>query len=117
MIRVDKKLKSDRSLSISYLRHPIPDLGIADYVRFKYGVDNPGANWSLTEFKPTQSYTNSYRITARFLYWLETHGHKGLVKKLDANLRAHTFTPEIWKTETGKSLDELWATYAENPVV
>lgn len=91
--------------------------GIADYVRFKFGVDNPGANWSLTEFKPTQSYTNSYRITARFLEWLETHGHEGIVKKLDANLRAHTYTPEIWETETGKSLDELWTTYAENPAL
>ncbi|MEO6914861.1 MAG: basic secretory protein-like protein [Chitinophagaceae bacterium] len=91
--------------------------GIADYVRFKYGVNNPGANWSLTEFKPTQNYNNSYRITARFLHWMETHGNKGLVKKLDANLRAHTFTPEIWKSETGKTLDELWSAYAENPAI
>ena len=91
--------------------------GIADYVRFKYGVDNPGANWSLTPFKETQSYTNSYRITARFLEWLETHGNKGLVRKLDASLRSHTFTPEIWKTETGKTLDELWSGYSANPAL
>lgn len=91
--------------------------GIADYVRYKFGVDNPGAGWTLTEFKPTQSYTNSYRITARFLAWLENHGSKGLVKKLDANLRAHTYTAEIWQKETGKTLDEQWKAYSENPAL
>lgn len=70
--------------------------GIADYVRFKYGVDNPGAKWTLPDFKDTQSYKNSYRITARFLHWLETtNGNKGIVTKLD----------------------ELWAAYAANPKV
>ncbi|TDQ07023.1 basic secretory protein-like protein [Pedobacter metabolipauper] len=91
--------------------------GIADYVRYKFGVDNPGAKWALPEYKDTQSYTNSYRITARFLAWLESHGNKGLVKKLDANLRAHTFTAELWKKETGKTLDELWVAYSANPAL
>jgi hypothetical protein len=91
--------------------------GIADYVRYKFGVDNPGAGWTLPEFKKTQSYTNSYRITARFLAWLESHGNKGLVRKLDASLRAQTFTDKIWKKETGKTLDEQWKAYAENPAL
>ena len=91
--------------------------GIADYVRYKFGVDNAGAGWTLPEYKSTQSYTNSYRITARFLAWLENHGNKGLVKKLDAALRGRKYSEEIWKTETGKTLDELWKAYSENPVL
>jgi hypothetical protein len=91
--------------------------GIADFVRYKFGVDNPGAGWRLPEFKDTQKYTDSYRITARFLAWLENHGNKGLVKKLDASLRGGTFTNNTWKNETGKTLDELWKDYSTNPAL
>ena len=91
--------------------------GIADYARYKFGVDNEGAKWALPAFKATQSYENSYRITARFLVWIEKNIKPGLVKNLDAQLRSHTFTNESWKQETGKTLDELWAAYAANPVV
>lgn len=86
--------------------------GIADYVRYKYGVDNAGAKWSLTPFKPDQSYKNAYRITGRFLNWLEQNGHAGIVVKLDSAMRAHTYKDTIWKDLTGKSVDELWAIYA-----
>jgi len=91
--------------------------GIADYVRYKFGVDNAGAGWTLPEFKSTHSYKNSYRITARFLAWLENHDNKGIVKKLDSSLRDHTYTNEIWQKETGKSLDDLWKAYSENPAL
>jgi len=91
--------------------------GIADFVRYKFGVDNPGAGWTLPEYKNTHKYTDSYRITARFFAWLENHGNKGLVKKLDASLRGRTYTEAIWQTETGKTLDELWKAYSENPVL
>jgi hypothetical protein len=91
--------------------------GIADYVRYKFGVNNPGANWALPAFRSQQSYTNSYRVTARFLEWLEKRGNKGIVKKLDADMRAHTYTAEVWKEETGQSLDELWKAYAANPAL
>jgi hypothetical protein len=86
--------------------------GIADYVRFKYGVDNAGAKWTLPAFKPEQSYKNAYRITARFLNWLETNGNPGIVVKLDKAMRDHTYKANIWETLTGKSIDELWTTYA-----
>ncbi|WP_432326268.1 basic secretory protein-like protein [Mucilaginibacter sp. P25] len=45
--------------------------GIADYARFKFGVDNAGAKWALPAFKSTQNYDNAYRVTARFLVWAE----------------------------------------------
>lgn len=89
--------------------------GIADYARFKYGVNNKKADWSLTEFSPEQNYENSYRIAARFLYWLIQNYDKNIVHKLDTAMRDNTFSPELWKEYTGKSLDELWDQYSKNP--
>lgn len=89
--------------------------GIADYVRYKYGVDNAGAKWTLTAFKPEHSYKNAYRITARFLNWLELNGNKGIVVKLDSAMRSHTYKDTLWKDLTGKTIDELWTVYAANP--
>ncbi len=91
--------------------------GIADYARNKYGVDNAGAHWALPEFKATQNYDNAYRVTARFLVWVEKNYKKDLVKTFDKQLRDHTFTDDNWKKETGKTVDELWTAYAVNPAI
>jgi len=89
--------------------------GIADFVRYKYGLDNEKAGWSLTEFSDKQSYTNSYRITARFLEWVSQNYDKQIVYRLDKNLRAQTYTPELWKAYTGLDIDQLWMKYSKNP--
>ena len=91
--------------------------GIADYVRFKYGVDNQSAGWSLPDYKPENSYKNSYRITARFLYWLTKKYDKNIVQKLDKNMRNKTYSEDLWNQYTGKSLDALWAEYSESPQI
>jgi hypothetical protein len=91
--------------------------GIADYVRFTLGVDNKGASWELPEYEASQSYTDAYRVTARFLVWAEKHYGKGLVKQLDASLRSDTYKPELWVKISGKTLDDLWKEYAGNPVI
>ncbi|MGN6394334.1 MAG: basic secretory protein-like protein [Mucilaginibacter sp.] len=91
--------------------------GIADYARNKFGVNNTAAKWSLPEFKPTQNYDNAYRVTARFLYWLEEKKKPGIVKELDSQLRKHTYTDNAWKQLTGKTVDELWKEYAANPAI
>jgi predicted alpha-1,2-mannosidase len=88
--------------------------GIADYVRYKFGLDNKGAGWSLPEFSKDHSYTKSYRITARFLAWVENQ-HPGVVQKLDSSLRDRLYSSDSWKEITGKTIDELWERYAENP--
>ncbi|WP_233268787.1 basic secretory family protein [Mucilaginibacter lacusdianchii] len=88
--------------------------GTADYIRFKFGVDNKGAGWKLPYFKPSQNYDNAYRITARFLVWIEKNIKPDFVKSFDAQLRSHTFTDESWKNATGKTVDELWAAYSAN---
>ncbi|WP_129717920.1 basic secretory protein-like protein [Pedobacter sp. SYP-B3415] len=91
--------------------------GIADYVRWKFGVDNAAANWKLPELKPEHSYKNSYRITARFLAWIESKVKKGTVQRLDAALRDHSYTAALWKEQTGSHLDELWTNYVKNPQI
>jgi hypothetical protein len=91
--------------------------GIADYARFKFGVDNAGAKWALPELKPEHHYQNSYRITARFFNWIETKVKAGTVTAVDASLRDHSYTPAIWTTLTGKDLDTLWADYVKNPQI
>lgn len=91
--------------------------GIADYVRYQYGIDNAGSKWSLPDYNPKQNYTNSYRITGRFFLWIEKNVKAGTIKKMDAELRAHTYNDATWKELTGKTLDELWADYAANPLI
>lgn len=89
--------------------------GIADYARYKFGVDNAGAKWTLPALKPEHSYKNSYRITARFFAWIEKKVKSGTIKAVDASLRDHTYTAAIWPKLTGKDLDALWADYVKNP--
>ncbi|GGI21945.1 basic secretory protein-like protein [Pedobacter mendelii] len=91
--------------------------GIADYVRSKFGIDNPGAKWTMPDLKPEHSYKNSYRITARFFTWIEKNVKSGTIKAVDASLRDHTYTSAIWTNLTGKDLDGLWADYVKNPQI
>jgi len=91
--------------------------GIADYARYKFGINNAAAKWALPDYKPTQNYDNAYRVTARFLLWMEEKVKPGIVKELDSRLRKHTFTDDTWKQLTGKTVDELWKTYSANPAI
>ncbi|MGI4886549.1 MAG: basic secretory protein-like protein [Janthinobacterium lividum] len=91
--------------------------GIADYARYAYGVNNVQGHWALPDYQAGQQYTNSYRVVARFLVWLEQHGHPALVTKLDAAARSRTYSAALWQQQTGHTLDELWARYAAAPAV
>jgi hypothetical protein len=91
--------------------------GIADYVRYKFGVDNTGGGWSLPPYRPRQHYTDSYRVMARFLTWLEKHTRSSIVADLDSCMRNKTYTPDTWKKLTGKTVDEWWQAYSKNPVI
>jgi len=91
--------------------------GIADYVRYVYGVNNDAGKWSLPKFDAKHHYTNAYRVTARFLVWAEKNTTKKLVNKLDYAMRTKTYKPELWKELTGKTLDELWDEYTKNPTI
>lgn len=91
--------------------------GIADYVRHVYGVDNAAGGWALPPFSPDQSLQDGYRGAARFLLWLEAHGHAGIVRTLDSRLRAGTYSESDWRDITGRGLPELWAAYAADPAL
>jgi hypothetical protein len=91
--------------------------GIADYVRYVYGVNNKGGSWTLPDYRPAQSYKNAYRITARFLLWVEKNKNKKIVDEMDNAMRQGTYTPELWQKLTGKTVDELWSEYGENPAL
>lgn len=91
--------------------------GIADYIRFKYGIDNGGAGWKLPEYSDRQKYSDGYRVTARFLAWIEARVKKGAVKALNTALRNHTYTADSWKEITGKPVADLWLEYAKDPAL
>lgn len=77
--------------------------GIADYIRFfKY---EPG---KIGEFNPARArYNSSYRISARFLDYVSQKYDKELVAKLNRVMREGKYREEIWKTITGKTVQEL----------
>lgn len=89
--------------------------GLADYARFTYGQNNAAANWALPTFAPGQYYTDSYRVTARFLVWLDKKFGPALVNNLDISLRTGTYYSNTWVNLTGKSLNDLWQSYTLNP--
>jgi hypothetical protein len=87
--------------------------GIADYVRYRYGLAHEAAGWRLPDFKSDHHYTSSYRITARFIDWLESNKSPGIVKQLDKALRERKYTSAMWESLTGKNLDDLWLEYTQ----
>jgi hypothetical protein len=84
--------------------------GVADYIR-------------LTHFEPKArrprinpekaSYRDSYKTTAIFLEWVEKTKDQPLVKELNRSMRDGTFDVELFKTRTGKTVDELWEEFTE----
>ena len=91
--------------------------GIADYVRYKMGVNNEASGWKLPDYTVKQNFDNSYRVTARFFVWIEKKHDKKFVKKLDKAMREHTYTADFTKNETGKTFEELWSEYAAAPLM
>lgn len=85
--------------------------GIADYVRYQYGVNNAAAGWTL-QLPAGHAFTDGYGVTARFLVWVEARYAVEAVDVLNAALRARTYEAALWTTLTGKNMGELWAEYA-----
>ncbi len=77
--------------------------GVADYVRFwKY---EPGKAGRL---QPERAkYDASYRTTAAFLAYVTEKYDGQAVPKLNAMMREGRYTPEVWRTLTGKPVEEL----------
>jgi hypothetical protein len=84
--------------------------GMADYIRwFKY---EPPSQHPRPD-PARANYTDSYRTTAAFLDYIAENCDKDLVKKLNAAMREGKYAPELWKSYTGKTVDELWRDYVK----
>lgn len=88
--------------------------GIADYVRERFGRDNPDS-WSLSDFSPDHRYDGGYGITARYLLWIETHKMEGFVTGLNSALLNGTPYQDFWMQSLGESIEDLWTAYTQNP--
>ena len=83
--------------------------GIADYVRYKAGVDD---GWSIpSRYREGTSYKNGYGIATAFLVYLERHYDDKLVTKLSRALKTAKYTDALFEEYTGKPLDDLWEEY------
>ena len=84
--------------------------GIGDFVRHAFFEPEK-------EMRPVNaeraSYRNAYQVSAGFLMWIAEHYDLEIVPKLNAHGRFRTYSPEVFVEYTGKSLDDLWAEYAE----
>ncbi|MBC8312384.1 MAG: hypothetical protein H8E72_08755 [Candidatus Marinimicrobia bacterium] len=83
--------------------------GIADYIR-----------WSLFEEKPqtwfpkgdeVKGYEAAYQTTGGFLLWLTDNHNKNIVKTLHHAMKINAYDDDIFKRETGFSVDTLWTMY------
>ena len=81
--------------------------GIPDYIRwFQFEPQSRGAEISRLSL-PRARYDGSYRISANFLNWVSEKHDKEIARKLNAALRHGTYTEDIWKELTGKTVGEL----------
>ena len=84
--------------------------GVADYIRwflYEPAKLRPRVNPDRAK------YTDSYRTTGAFINYLVESVDKDIVTKLNTAMRQGKYTPELWKTCTGKTVDELWADYVQ----
>ncbi len=88
--------------------------GLADYVRYRSAADHSG--WGIqVPYRPGMQYTEGYGTAAGFFIWIEKDYDPRMAAKLNRALKHGEYTPEIWVTATGKSLDELWEQYKTVP--
>jgi hypothetical protein len=89
--------------------------GIADYARYRYGVNNQAAGWTMQMPAAGSKYTDGYGVTARFLVWVEARYKVAVVDALNAAIRGGSYDTGLWISVTGKTVDALWAEYIADP--
>jgi hypothetical protein len=78
--------------------------GIADYVRW-FAFESVEKRPKVSKSKANAR--ASYRTTGAFIDWTLRTYDKDIVKKLNKSLFDATYTEDLWKALTGKTLDEL----------
>ena len=86
--------------------------GLADAARYEYGVFED-TNWSLPAYDESQSYMDSYTVTASFLNWTAEAYDKTLCIRLNRVLHEDSYSDGFWQKVTGYTLDELWELYSQ----
>ena len=77
--------------------------GLADYIRWHLYEPKEKRRRPDTRWK----YDGSYHQTGAFLEYVLIKYDKELVRKLNAAMRQGKYTPEFWKENTGKTIEEL----------
>lgn len=93
--------------------------GIPDYIRwYLYEPESKGC-----EIPPQRAaearFDGSYRVSANFLNFAVGKYDKDLVRELNLSMRAGSYNAELWRTRTGRTLEELadeWKKALEMPV-
>jgi hypothetical protein len=81
--------------------------GIPDYIRwYKFEPQSNGTKIGKRGYDKAE-YDGSYRITAHFLNWTIEKYDKNLIEELNAALREGSYSPDLWKKLTGKSVEDL----------
>jgi hypothetical protein len=81
--------------------------GIPDYIRwYKFEPQAHGADITKRNISRAR-YDGSYRPTANFLNWVTEKYAKNLVPDLSAAIRQGKYTEDLWKQQTGHTVQEL----------
>jgi len=81
--------------------------GIADYIRwFLFEPETHGAEISGRGVARAR-YDASYRVSGNFLDWVTKTYDKQIVAKLNAAAREGRYSEDLWKEQTGHTLQEL----------
>jgi len=81
--------------------------GIADYIRwFLYEPETHGADITRRNLSRAR-YDGSYRVTGNFLNWVTGKYDKNIVQKLNAAAREGKYSVDLWKKNTGHTVEEL----------
>lgn len=91
-------------------KRPVPGWiveGVADYVRwFLFEPEKSGAR--INRRRPDGlRYDRSYRISANFIDWCVRTHDRDLLRKLNQAAREGSYNEDLWRSWTGKGLDEL----------
>jgi len=90
--------------------------GMADYVRAIYRPADD--DWSMPPVQPGDDYTKGYRISARFLIWVQQHTTPTIVDQLNHAIQTQTGQQPFSATFqrlTGSRARDLWNRYTANP--
>ncbi len=72
----------------------------------------------MTFENPASQNPNVYaNINPRFFLWIGENIRQGFTNLLSSAIEKEGYTDAVWKSLTGKTLEELWKEYQANPAL